>query len=157
MQSTLCSFPPLLTAPYWTKTVLIESIQTTSQYVSSGKHDVPNSPYSPCSPQSDCILLFTDPSVTVWPSRSRFYVRDVINTGVEVSPQAEAWKTPTLEPLRSKHSWLSEKKKEGAFKNTKIKCHFKFHFVTVGKLLSESDRMKVHSKRGRGGEGCGAA
>ena len=56
------------------------------------------------------------------------------NTGGEVSPQAESWKTPTLEPLRSKHSWLSGKK-EGAFKNTKIKCHFKFHFVTVPKLL----------------------
>ena len=56
------------------------------------------------------------------------------NTGGEVSPQAESWKTPTFEPLRSKHSWPSEKK-EGAFKNTKIKCHFKFYFVTVRKLL----------------------
>ena len=43
---------------------------------------------------------------------------------------------------------IGKKKKKGAFKNTKIKCHF-----TVGKLLSESDRMKVHSKRGRGGGG----
>ena len=55
------------------------------------------------------------------------------NTGGEVCPQAESWKTPTLGPLRSKHSWLSEKKR--AFKNTKIKCHFKFYFVTVRKLL----------------------
>ena len=30
------------------------------------------------SPQSDCVSLFRDPSVTVWPSRIRFYVRDVI-------------------------------------------------------------------------------
>ena len=77
------------------------------------------------SPQSDCVSLFRDPSVTVCPW---------CNTGGEVSPQAESWKTPTLEPLRSKHSWLSEKK-EGAFKNTKIKCHFKFYFVTDRKLL----------------------
>ena len=57
------------------------------------------------------------------------------NTGGEVSPQAESCKTQTLEPLRSKHSWLSGKKKEGAFKNPKIECYFKFHFVTVRKLL----------------------
>ena len=34
--------------------------------------------YIAYSPQSDCISLFRDPSVTVWPSRIRFYVRDVI-------------------------------------------------------------------------------
>ena len=32
-------------------------------------------------------------------------------------------------------TFLAIGKKEGAFKNTKIKCHFKFHFVTVRKLL----------------------
>ena len=30
------------------------------------------------SSQSDCILLFRDPSVTFWPSRIRIYVRDAI-------------------------------------------------------------------------------
>ena len=30
------------------------------------------------SPQSDCVSFFRDPSLTVWPSRIRFYVRDVI-------------------------------------------------------------------------------
>ena len=34
--------------------------------------------YIACSPQSDCISLFRDPSVTFWPSRIRIYVRDVI-------------------------------------------------------------------------------
>ena len=40
--------------------------------------------YIACSPQSDGISLFRDPSVTFWPSRIRIYVRDVI-TGGEVS------------------------------------------------------------------------
>ena len=34
--------------------------------------------YIAFSPQNDCISLFRDPSVTSWPSRIRFYVRDVI-------------------------------------------------------------------------------
>ena len=34
--------------------------------------------YIACSPQSDCILLFRDPSVTFRPSRIIIYVRDVI-------------------------------------------------------------------------------
>ena len=34
--------------------------------------------YIACSPQSDCISFFRDPSVTFWPSRIRIYVRDVI-------------------------------------------------------------------------------
>ena len=34
--------------------------------------------YIACSPQSDCISLFRDPSVTFWPFRIRIYVRDVI-------------------------------------------------------------------------------
>ena len=45
---------------------------------------------------------------------------------------------------REKHRYLSlyvqnipgyREKKEGAFKNTKMKCHFKFHFVAVRKIL----------------------
>ena len=102
--------------------------------------------YIACSPQSDCISLFRDQSVTSSPSRIRFYVRDVILG--EVSPQAASWKTPTIEPLRSKHSWLSGKKK--------LKRR-SFQHVTSNFTLSsfgnycESDRIKVRSKRGRGG------
>ena len=89
--------------------------------------------YIACFPQSDWISLFRDPSVTVWPSRIRFYVRDVILVVRSVHKQS-----------REKHRHLSlyvqnipgyRRKKEGAFKNTKIKCHFKFYFVTVRKLL----------------------
>ena len=89
--------------------------------------------YIACLPQSDWISLFRDPSVTVWPSRIRFYVRDVILVVRSVHKQS-----------REKHRHLSlyvqnipgyREKKEGAFKNTKIKCHFKFYFVTVRKLL----------------------
>ena len=70
--------------------------------------------YIAYSPQSDCISLFRDPSVTVW-------ISDQIlcrwcNTGGEVSPQAESWKTQTLEPLRSKHSWLSGRKRKELLK-----------------------------------------
>ena len=89
--------------------------------------------YIAYSPQSDCISLFRDPSVTVWPSRVRFYVRDVILVVRSVHKQS-----------REKHRHLSlyvqnipgyRGKKERAFKNAKIKCHFKFHFVTARKLL----------------------
>ena len=88
--------------------------------------------YIACLPQSDWISLFRDPSVTVWPSRIRFYVRDVILVVRSVHKQS-----------REKHRHLSlyvqnipgYRKKKGAFKNTKIKCHFKFYFVTVRKLL----------------------
>ena len=52
------------------------------------------------------------------PLRSDFMYYVFYGTGGEVSLQAESWKTPPVEPLRSKHSWLSGKK-EGAFKNTK--------------------------------------
>ena len=34
--------------------------------------------YIACSPQSDCISLFRDPSITFWPSQIRIYVRDLI-------------------------------------------------------------------------------
>ena len=44
MRPTSCRFLSLLTAPYWTKTVLIVSVQRTSQYFSSGTHDVTNFP-----------------------------------------------------------------------------------------------------------------
>ena len=87
--------------------------------------------YIACSPQSDCISLFRDPSVTFWPFRIRIILCPWCNTGGEVSLQAESWKIPTLQPLRSKHFWLSEKKKELKIR----KCHFTFHFVTVRKLL----------------------
>ena len=96
------------------------------------------------SPQSDCISLFRDPSVTVWPSRIRFYVR---GTSGEVSPQAESWKTPSLEPLRSKHSWLSERKK-GLLKILQWNVISNFT-LSPFENSCESDRMKVRSKRGR--------
>ena len=44
MRPTLCRFLPLLTAPCWTKTVLIVSVQRTGQYFSSGTHYVTNFP-----------------------------------------------------------------------------------------------------------------
>ena len=89
--------------------------------------------YIACFPQSDWISLFRDPSVTVWPSRIRFYVRHVILVVRSVHKQS-----------REKHRHLSlyvqnipgyrEKKRSFLKKNTKIKCHFKFYFVTVRKL-----------------------
>ena len=56
------------------------------------------------------------------------------NTGGEVSPQAESWKHRHLSFYVQNIPGYREKK-EGAFKNAKIKCHLKFHFVTVRKLL----------------------
>ena len=52
--------------------------------------------YIACLPQSDCISLFRDPSATVWPSRIRFYVRDVILVARSVHKQS-----------REKHRHLS--------------------------------------------------
>ena len=90
--------------------------------------------YIACLPQSDCISLFRDPSVTVWPSRIRSYVRDVILVVRLVHKQS-----------REKHRHLSlyvqnipgyRKKKKDLLKiNTKIKSYIKFHFVTVRKSL----------------------
>ena len=115
--------------------------------------------YIAYSPQSDCISLFRDPSVTVWPSRIRFYVRDVILVVRSVHKQS-----------REKHRHLSlyvqnipghrKKKKEGAFKNTKIKCLFKFHFVTVRKLLwvrPNESSLKEAREAGGGGGGGGSS
>ena len=105
--------------------------------------------YIACLPQSDWMLLFRDPSVTVWPSRIRFYVRDVILVVRSVHKQS-----------REKHRHLSlyvqnipgyRGKKEGAFKNTKIKCHFKFYFVTVRKLLWIRPNESLLKERGGGG------
>ena len=48
------------------------------------------------SPQSDCVSFFRDPSLTVWPSRIRFYVRDVILVERSVHKQS-----------REKHRHLS--------------------------------------------------
>ena len=69
-----------------------------------------------CSPQSDCISLFWDPSVTFF----------TLSNG-EVSQQEESWKTPTLKPLRSKHFWLSEKKRSLKYQN---KMAFQISLVT---------------------------
>ena len=92
--------------------------------------------YIACLPQSDWISLFRDPSVTVWPSQVRFYVREVILVPVWW------WGQSTSRVVKNTDTWaftfktfLAIGKKEGAFKNTKIKCHFKFYFVTVRKLL----------------------
>ena len=107
--------------------------------------------YIAYSPQSDCISLFRDPSVTVWPSRIRFYVRDVILVVRSVHKQS-----------REKHRHLSlyvqnipgYRKKEGTFKNTKIKRHFKFYFVAVRKLLwirpNEDNESSLKEGEGRG-------
>ena len=105
--------------------------------------------YIACSSQIDCISFFRDPSVTFWPSRIRIYVRDVILVVRSVYKQS-----------REKHRNLSlyvqnipgyRKRKEGAFKNTKIKCHFKFHFVTVRKLLWIRPNESSLKEGGRGG------
>ena len=37
--------------------------------------------YIACSPQSDCISIFRDPSVTFWPFRTGIYVHDVPGGG----------------------------------------------------------------------------
>ena len=101
--------------------------------------------YIAYSPQSDCISLFRDPSVTVWPSPIRFYVR---GTGGEVSPQAESWKTPPLEPLHSKHSWLSGKKKE--LLKILNKMSFQISLCHRSKIIVNQTEWKFTQ---RGGEG----
>ena len=106
--------------------------------------------YIAYSPQSDCISLFRDPSVTVWPSRIRFYVRDVILVVRSVHKQS-----------REKHRHLSlyvqnipgyRKKKKELLKILKKKFYFKFHSVTVRKLLWIRPN-KSSLKEGEGGVG----
>ena len=102
--------------------------------------------YIACSPQRDCISLFRDPSsVTFWPSRIRIYVHDVALVVRSVYKQS-----------REKHRHLSFTFKtflDIGKKNTKIKCHFKFHFVTVGKLLWIRTNDSLLECRGVGGGG----
>ena len=73
------------------------------------------------------------------------------NTGGEVSLQAESWKTPPVLVLGlyvQNISGCQEKKKK---KELKIRCHFKFHYVTVRKLLWL--RTNESSLKEGGGEG----
>ena len=92
--------------------------------------------YIACSPQSDCILLFRDPSVTFWPARIRFYVRDVVPVVLSVYKQSREKHRHFSLYVQNISGYRKKKQaKEGAFKNTKIKYHFKFLFATVPKLL----------------------
>ena len=103
--------------------------------------------YIACSPQSDCISFFRDPSVTFWPSRIRIYVRDVIMVGRSVYKQSrEKHRHFSLYVQNISGYW----EKKGA-ENTKIICHFKFHFVTLRKLLWIRPN-ETSLKRGGGGE-----
>ena len=102
--------------------------------------------YIACSPQSDCISLFRDPSVTVWPSRIRFYVRDVILVVRSVHKKSrEKRRHLNLYVQNIPGYW----EKKELFKNIKIKCHFKFHFITVRKLLwiRRNESCKKKNKR----------
>ena len=101
--------------------------------------------------QSDCISLFRDPLVTVWPSPIRFYVR---GTGGEVSLQAESWKTPPLEPLRSNIPGYREKKKE--LLKIQNKMSFQISLCHRSKIIVNQTEWKF-TQRGEGGRGVGSS
>ena len=106
--------------------------------------------YIAYSPQSDCISLFRDPSVTVWPCRIRFYVRDVILVVRSVHKQSRK-KHRHLSPLRSKHSWLWGKKKKELLKILK-KSSFQFSLCHRSKIIVNQTEWKF-TQRGGGEEG----
>ena len=91
--------------------------------------------YIAYSPQSDCISLFRDPTITVWPSRIRFYVRDVILVVRSVTKQSREKHWHLSLYVQNIAGYREKKKKKELLKILKIKCHFKFHFVTDRKLL----------------------
>ena len=103
--------------------------------------------YIACSSQIDCISFFRDPSVTFWPSRIRIYVRDITLVVRSVYKQR-----------REKHRHFSlyvqntSSYQEKRSLKYQIKCHFKFHFVTVRKILWIRPNEKF-TQRGGVGEG----
>ena len=107
--------------------------------------------YIACSPQSDCISLFRDPSVTFWPSRIRIYVRDVILVVRPVYKQS---------PEKHRHLSFSfktflaigRKKRELKISKENVISNFA---LSPFENYCESERMIVYSNGGRGGGGVG--
>ena len=105
--------------------------------------------YIACSPQSDCISLFRDPSVTVWPSRIRFYVRDVILVVRSVHKQS-----------REKHRHLSlyvqdildyrKAKKKEHLKILKNKMSFQISLCRRSKIIVNQTEWKFAQRGGWG-------
>ena len=69
------------------------------------------------------------------------------NTGGEVSLQAESWKTPTLKPLRSKHLWLSGKKRTLKYQN---KMSFQISLCHRSKIIVNQTEWEFTQRRGEG-------
>ena len=103
--------------------------------------------YIACSPQSDCISLFRDPSVTFWPSRIRIYVRDVILVVRSVYKQSREKYRPFSLYVQNISGY---RKKRRSLKYENVISHFT---LWPFENYCESDRMKLHSKRTGGGGG----
>ena len=105
--------------------------------------------YIACFPQSDWISLFRDPSVTVWPSRIRFYVRDVILVVRSVHKQS-----------REKHRHLSlyvqdilgyrKAKKKEHLKILKNKMSFQISLCRRSKIIVNQTEWKFAQRGGWG-------
>ena len=105
--------------------------------------------YIAYSPQSDCISLFRDPSVTVWPSRIRFYVRDVILVVRSVHKQS-----------REKHRQLSlyvqdilgyrKRKKKEHLKILKNEMSFQISLCRRSKIIVNQTEWKFAQRGGWG-------
>ena len=103
--------------------------------------------YIACSPQSDCISLFRDPSVTFWPSRIRIYVRDVI---LVVRGQSTVVKNTDTLAFTFKTFLAIAKKRSLKYQN---KMSFQISLCDRSKNIVNQTEWKVHSKRGGGGRG----
>ena len=101
--------------------------------------------YIACSPQSDCISLFRDPSVTFWPSPIRIYVCDVILVVRSVYKQSlEKHRHFSLYTFKTFLA-IRENKKEVKIPKWNVISHFTF---TSYENCCESERVKVYSKSG---------
>ena len=100
--------------------------------------------YIACSPQSDCISLFRDPSVTFWPLRIRIDVRDVILMARSVYKQS-CEKHRHFSIYVPNISGYREKKR----RSLKYQNIMSFQ-ISPCENYCESKRMKSHSD-GKGG------
>ena len=106
--------------------------------------------YIACSPQSDCISFFRDPSVTLWPSRIRIYVRDVILVvRGQYTSRVVKKKHRHFSLYVQKHFWLSGKKRSLKYQN---KMSFQISPCDRSKIIVNQTEWKFTQ---RGGEGEG--
>ena len=104
--------------------------------------------YIAYSPQSDCISLFRDPSVTFWPSRIRIYARDVILVVRSVHKQS-----------REKHLHLyvqnisgyrgGKKRRSLKYQN---KMSSQISLCHPSKIIVNQDEWKFTQRSGEGGD-----